>query len=280
MGVVNETEQRPQVRSITDAECEHYGEHGWVKLEGLVDPPFAETALRRFLDRAAEQRDDGQADGDGDGPLSSLFSIHDHVSAEDPWLKSYAHSPELAQAASQLMTQRHGFGGLSGRVRCLQDQILGKPPVHTGGERTPWHQDLNLLPFDRAGGMVIWLALVEIPPERGSLRFLSSRNSLPPLGRVFGRSDGLDLVDLCPGLEERFPCSPPLTLHPGDATVHDFCTIHSAWENTSDEQRWVYLVEFIPAEALYTGQPHRITDGLGLEIDHPPDHPRFPLVEF
>jgi hypothetical protein len=48
--------------------------------------------------------------------------------------------------------------------------------------------------------------------------------------------------------------------------------------NETDGDRWSYLVEFIPAEALYTGQPHRTTDGLGLEIDAPPEHERFPLI--
>lgn len=274
---MDDSNHQPQTRGVTAAEREHYRRNGWVKLERLIAPDYAGMLLERFLERTKAGSREGD-EGDADG-LEAIFVAYDFASRDDDVLREFAHSSALGKAASELMTARDRLGGLSGRVRCAQDQYLCKPPSTAGSKRTPWHQDLNLLPFDRAGGMVIWIALADIPPEKGSMRFLSGSHQNPPLGRVFGRKDGKDLVDMYPRLTERYEVSPPLTMRPGDATVHDYCTVHSAFQNTTDEIRWSYLVEFIPAEATYTGQPHRTTDGLGLEIDRLPEHERFPLIE-
>ena len=86
------------------------------------------------------------------------------------------------------------------------------------------------------------------------------------------------MVEAYPGLAEQCGVSPPITLEPGDATMHDALTPHSAGPNLTDDIRWGLAMTYFPSEALYTGAPHRSFDGLGLTINGPFDHPSFPIV--
>jgi ectoine hydroxylase-related dioxygenase (phytanoyl-CoA dioxygenase family) len=72
--------------------------------------------------------------------------------------------------------------------------------------------------------------------------------------------------------------SPPLHLKAGDATVHSVLVGHGASENQTDEPRWAYICAYIPGDALYTGAPNYNYDGIGLEVNKPIDHPRFPIL--
>jgi hypothetical protein len=54
--------------------------------------------------------------------------------------------------------------------------------------------------------------------------------------------------------------------------------VHCAPENATDDIRWVYAVAACPADVLYTGAANRRTDGLGLQINAPLEHPNFPIL--
>src|SRR5262249_52438282 len=72
--------------------------------------------------------------------------------------------------------------------------------------------------------------------------------------------------------------SPPLDLKAGDATIHADLTIHGAAPNESDESRWAVSIGYMDADSLYNGAPNRLTEGLGLNVNMPLDHPKFPIV--
>jgi hypothetical protein len=270
-------------RSLSRTEISDYLRDGWVRVDQLITPTAAAVLLER-VKRVVSGRAIPQLAADGSASLevdvlSPIFAVCDSPSDDDAVLHAFSHSPALGQTACDLIDARYReFGGSCTSVRLFEDQVLAKQPTRTGGDRTPWHQDSNLQPFDRFGALVIWIALVDMPPERGSLRFLSGSHRVPPLGRVFHRDDGQDLLDEYPALLERFPLSPALHLTAGDATVHDYCTIHAAGQNTTDDVRWSYLAEFFPANALYTGMPSRQTRDLGLVVNERLEHPRFPVV--
>jgi hypothetical protein len=270
-------------RSLSATEIADYLRDGWVKVDELIAPAAAAVLLERVKGvvskRSVPQLATGGSASLEVNALSPIFAVCDSPSDDDPVLRAFSRSPALGRAACDLIDARYReFGGSCQSVRLFEDQVLAKQPTRAGGDRTPWHQDSNLQPFDRFGALVIWIALVDIPPERGSLRFLSGSHRVPPLGRVFHRDDGEDLLDEYPALLERFPLSPALHLAAGDATIHDYCTVHAAGQNTTDDVRWSYLAEFFPASALYTGMPSRQTRDLGLVVNEPLSHSRFPVV--
>jgi ectoine hydroxylase-related dioxygenase (phytanoyl-CoA dioxygenase family) len=86
-----------------------------------------------------------------------------------------------------------------------------------------------------------------------------------------------DILDCQPWLR-RLKLSPPLDLGEGDATVHHTLTVHGAPENRTDRRRLSVAASYFDADALYTGAEFAYTDGLGLKVDAPLDHPRFPEI--
>jgi ectoine hydroxylase-related dioxygenase (phytanoyl-CoA dioxygenase family) len=259
----------PAVRAVTPEEVVAYRRDGWVKLEGLLPVELVQELL------AVAHREMGS---DADNPAyngrGSRYAAWTQASERSQWLRAVSHSAELGRTVSALA------GGRS--LRWYADTYMAKKGTASGGDRTPWHQDLPQHAFDRGGAMTMWIPLVDCPPERGSLTFLTGSHRAGPLGRFGRRADGadraLDIVDTYPSVVEEHPVSPPLHLHVGDVTVHDALTVHAAPENTTNVTRWVYSVTWFPSETLYTGASSYHTNGMGLTIDEPFDDERFPVV--
>jgi ectoine hydroxylase-related dioxygenase (phytanoyl-CoA dioxygenase family) len=134
------------------------------------------------------------------------------------------------------------------------------------------------MPMDRSAMLTIWLALADVPADMGSLRFYDGSHRYGILGRSFTR-DGDDQLTQHPWIKE-LELSPPLDLAAGDATVHHALTVHGAPENHRDAPRLSFTVTYFDADALYTGTPYRQTDDLGLVVNRPFDHPKFPMVGY
>ena len=64
-------------------------------------------------------------------------------------------------------------------VRLYHDQALYKEP---GGGFTPWHQDQTYWPLDTTHTITMWMPLLDIPPNVGSMRFASGSHAFGNLG--------------------------------------------------------------------------------------------------
>ncbi len=186
--------------------------------------------------------------------------------------RSVAYSPNMARNIQRLT-------GRDLAVRLWADTVACKNPAGSqfGAAATRWHQDLPHYPQDRVGHIAIWLALDEVTPERGAMRFLTGSQREGPLGKVFG-NDEPDLLDRYPELAERYPVSHPLHLQPGDGTCHHGLTVHGAPENSAGVPRWSFIFTYIPDDVLYTGAPYHLTDGAGLSANNAFDSSWFPIV--
>jgi Phytanoyl-CoA dioxygenase (PhyH) len=262
-----------QIREINDQEVAFYRENGWVKLEGLLTPELVSNLLQRAQARMGER---AMADMPDDRPgimtpqLRALWRDWQNPAEEDDFFRSVSRSRGMGRGASRLLRDRE--------VRWWADAILCKLPSAEGGSRTPWHQDFPYVSLDRIGLLNFWVALVEMPPEMGTMRFLNGSHKLGPMGRVIHRTDGKDLLDLYPWIGDEHEISEPLHLKPGDATAHDWTTVHAAPPNQTDQPRWAYTDSLFPAETLFTGAQQRRTDGLELKVNEPLEHPRFPVL--
>jgi ectoine hydroxylase-related dioxygenase (phytanoyl-CoA dioxygenase family) len=269
------------IREVTAAEAAFYREHGWVKLERLVAPDDAAELLS--VARGAMRRAGGtrrresyyEATGTaGKAVLDIGFWQDYHYIARDdraePFV-SLVFSREMGRNAQRLL-------GRSVPMRYSADLLACKVPLGHEGESTPtiWHQDFPGLPFDRVGSLSFWLALDEVTPEQGAMRFLSGSQREGPLGRTI--VVGTDLLEVYPELLERYAVSEELCLEPGDATVHNAAVVHYAPANTTDRDRWAYIFTYFPGDTLYTGAQNHNFDDLGLQPNRPIEHPRFPQV--
>jgi ectoine hydroxylase-related dioxygenase (phytanoyl-CoA dioxygenase family) len=274
--VATETTTFQPPRQVRPDEAEHFQRNGWVRLEQLISAETAGALLDRLQSQMGQRavKDVGTAQA-GLHARSDYqvrqFNQFEDPSASDSVIATFAYSREFAAVSADLLGVK--------AVRFWRDEALCKLPASQGGGATPWHQDWASLPYDRTGKTVIWIALVDIPPERGSMQFLSGSHLYKPLGYSLFEP-GQDLLDVHPELVDLFEVSPPLHLRAGDATVHESLTIHYAPANTTEEPRWVYYVSHIDGKIHYTGAPNRLADRYELEPRKPFDHPRFPLTTF
>jgi ectoine hydroxylase-related dioxygenase (phytanoyl-CoA dioxygenase family) len=273
-GTLTEELMRDHVRSVTDDEVDFYDEHGWVKLPELLSAELVELILTHV------QRAAGYVEGEGftkaftdlDKPgetRTAWYStnLHHH----DDFLKVLSRSRALAEAHGRLMKEKS--------LRLWSDSTNTKPP---GGERTPWHQDMQAFPFDRPAGGGLWVALVEMVPDMAPLQHLSGSHHEPwtePTAKdpdsIFTPGSRLSTEELL----EKYPISPAQHLQPGDTLAHGALTFHGTeYDNVTNRIRWAWISQRFPADVKYIDKRNVRSDGLGLVPGRPLDHPVFPVV--
>lgn len=250
------------VREVTGDEAMAFRENGWVHLPGLVDPAGVDDLRERAMARRAARAAPQPA-----GRVDRAFGQDRDIAEHDEAYAALALSPALGRGAARMLT------GVD-RVRLQVTNLLVKEPGEH--DQTIFHQDFPWMPMDRSAMLTVWLALAEVPADMGSLRFYTGSHRYGTLGRSFVR-DGDDALGRHPWLRD-LELSPPLDLAPGDATVHSALTIHGAPRNARDTPRLSFTATYFDAAALYTGALYGQTDSLGLEVNEPFDHPKFPLV--
>jgi ectoine hydroxylase-related dioxygenase (phytanoyl-CoA dioxygenase family) len=262
------TGQSAPVRAVTDEELATFRRQGWAKLENFIP---AEVAGEMLAHAKKLMGADAGATAAGVGQKNTwndyYYLVRDGV---EPF-RSVVFSQEIGANAQRVMGRQIG-------VRYSSDMLAVKVPKGPGGgsAQTNWHQDFPNFAHDRVGNTSFWIALDDVPPERGSMRFLTGSHVEGPLGRTLRL--GSDLTDIYPELKDRYEVSPPVHLRPGDATVHHSLVCHYAPENTTDHPRWAFIASYFPADVLYNGAKNHTADPLGLTPEQPFDHPNFPII--
>jgi hypothetical protein len=270
------------VRDVSEDEVAHYVEHGWVKLEGFVPPELAAELLQvgeRIMAEAEQLI--ASAPGLGEGREVSEPSGAWQAHSIPAWFKarsitlepfaSVKSSPQLGRVAQRCMNFRRLTDEPVG-VRLLGDHLICKRPQGTAGSApTPIHQDSEVL---RAHGqLAYWIALDDVTPEMGSMRFLDGSHREGLLGVDDWSQDHRRRY---PRLVELYEVTPPLHYGPGDATIHNEFLLHWAPENTTTRPRWALNIDYIPSGAVVAQDDS--------PIDHPGVRPaaelehRYPLV--
>ncbi|MBC6459476.1 phytanoyl-CoA dioxygenase family protein [Actinomadura sp. HBU206391] len=257
------------VRDVTDDEIVFFRANGWARLPALVVPEFVTDLRDRALTRLR-----GREERPRTSYVDRAFGQDRDIAEHDEAFRALALSPRIARNAVRLMT------GVEA-VRLQVTNLLVKEPAGSdehgdGHGATVFHQDFPWMPMDRSAMLTVWLALADVPADMGSLRFYNRSHLHGTLGRSFVR-DGDDAPSQHPWLTA-LELSPPLDLAAGDATVHSSLVVHGAPANRRDEPRLSFTATYFDAAALYTGAPYGQTDDLGLEVNRPFEHPRFPLV--
>lgn len=230
------------LREVTEEEVAHYEEYGWVKLDALVTPQFA-AQLREV---ALQPRGDGAETGRWE-------SMANHPGVE-PY-RSFFFSDRMSTNASRLINRKK----LTDEVVPLRyrlDHFVRRDP---GADGTNYHQDSAEHGSDRAGELQFWMALDEVTPEMGAMRFLSGSHRAGPLGTVL-RAGEPDLLGRYPKLVDLYPLSDPFHYQPGDTTVHHGYTVHGAPPNVTDRPRLSYIFSYTPADTRW---PQGITKNWG-----------------
>lgn len=160
----------------------------------------------------------------------------------DPETRPFIYSPRLGKLAADLI-------GAEG-VRVYHNQTFFKEP---GGGPTPWHQDHHYWDIDTPHMVTLWIALVDITPEMGALRFATGSHRYPFL-------DDQGITETAMEDFDRFIAAEGLpvvtrSMRAGDATAHHGWMLHSAQGNSSDRTREVAAVSYYPDGARLMPAP-------------------------
>jgi ectoine hydroxylase-related dioxygenase (phytanoyl-CoA dioxygenase family) len=255
------------VRDVSREEVDFYRDNGWAFLPGLISPEVATDLLARAKALMGEQGDANELRPVIDQE-SQLFNTRYRPDLEDELYRGLRTNEHLGRNAALLLGKDMAVRSLTNfvAVKLPRDLETDKP----GKGPTQYHQDHGSMPT-MGESLVFWIALEDVTPEMGSMRFYNGSHRL---GWLAG--DPLSWPQV-----QDFEHSDPVVYTAGDATAHGTMVVHGAPENRTGRSRWSYICNFFPDAAVYNGLAGRHTAGAedALVAGQPfPDHPYYPLV--
>lgn len=162
------------------------------------------------------------------------------VVGSEKWLEFATH-PGLIAIARQL---------IGGDIILWGTTIFGKP-AHSGKE-TPWHQDGEYYPIRPLRVLTIWVALDDVTPENGPMRFIPGSHKAQKLyshSWIEGDDKTINLV--CDPRHFDEAAAESLILKAGQVSFHDVYMIHGSLANRTDRRRAAFIVRLMPATSYY-----------------------------
>jgi ectoine hydroxylase-related dioxygenase (phytanoyl-CoA dioxygenase family) len=148
----------------------------------------------------------------------------------DDDVRRFVLAPRFARAAAELL-------GVEG-VRLYHDQALVK---QARGGPTPWHQDQGYWPLGTDRTITMWMPMVDVPAEVGSMVFAGGSHRLGDLRGPAISDDSQAAFDALVA-ERDLPLQTHGALAAGDATFHAGWTLHRAGPNPTGADRPVMTV--------------------------------------
>lgn len=170
----------------------------------------------------------------------------------DEGVRRFTTARRFARIAAELM-------GVDG-VRIYHDQAVFK---EGGGGPTPWHQDQFYWPLDSDNMITMWMPLVDVPPEIGTMSFVSGSQRLGYLGD-FPISDESDRTFAAMIRDRGLEVDTHGPAAAGDATFHAGWSLHAAPPNPTGTMREVMTVIYF-ADGMRVTEP--ANDAQRVDID-------------
>ena len=240
---------------VSDEQRSSLWEHGWTPVPGLLDAPAIE-AIRSVL--ANVTRMDA-----GEAALVVKYS----GGWEQPFMMGVATSRRFGSVVAGLTEEPVSV--------FAQDVSFFKEP---GCPHIVYHQDHSHFPFDRRGCLSLWVALVDMTEDMGSLRYLEGSHTEGPLGFQSDSVGDPDIRDQFPELKQRkVVAGGPIKA--GDARAHWDLTVHGSGPNDGTYAREAWVARYIRVDTIYNGVSHSHFDRFDLKRgDRFAKHADFPLV--
>ena len=228
--------------SLTDEQINDFRANGWTLLRGVCSAeeiaqfgPAIEDAAFRFNKetRPIEERD----------TYGKAFLQIMNLWRSDPVVAEFTLAKRFAGIAAQLLGVDH--------VRLYHDQALFK---EAGGGPTPWHQDGAFWPVEQAKTVTLWMPLIDIPAEMGSMSFADGSHHEGILESAYGISDQSEAFFEGYVLGAKYNVRTSGVMSAGDATFHSGVTFHRAPGNPTDRVRSVMTVIYI-ADGMHVQTP-------------------------
>lgn len=248
--------------AVSNQAVNEFHENGFVHLPALL----TEHEVTRFRAAALD------AHAEGTYLTSRFMDRTGIVSTEDGWEKN---------DTLRDLALHPGIGAIAEKVagmplRVWGGEVLVKPAGQATA--TPLHDDFTNELLNSRLTLTCWIALVDVPVERGSLSFLPGSHRRGDPMRVdadeFEHNIHAYVLQHWPDL--RWSPRATVPLRAGDATFHHSRVAHLAGANATDEARVSFTVTFTDADATY--QPLPGNDPLDLKQGQTLPDDRYPRV--
>lgn len=226
---------------VTNEQIDFYHKSGFLKIENVVEQEFL-PELKRIVEAAVlVRKGKDERDLKEKSQYEQSFLQCGYLCWDFPAIKEIVFAKRFAGIVRDLMQAEH--------VRLWHDQALFKEP---GGRVTDAHQDCSYWPIrEPQFTSTMWLALVDVPVEKGCLYFYPQTNdpNLKEYVDIFKNPHQPDF------LKEKEKVYVPLKA--GDATFHSGLTFHGAGENKTNQMREAMTVIYIKDGVTFDSSDER-----------------------
>jgi len=239
---------------ITDDQVRQYRRDGQSLVRGLATTnEIAEyrPKIQRTLREVSEKNElQGRIEDYGSlfVQVTNIWKLNDQV-------RRFVLARRFASVAARLMGVK--------AVRLYHDQALFKP---AGGKVTPWHQDQFYWPLDTIHTISMWMPLIDLTKDMGTMIFANGSHHDGPLAAV-SISDESDRIFKSLLRKNQYPLA-SYDVRAGDATFHSGWTVHSAHANTSEAVREVLTIIYY-ADGARIKEPENEFQKTDMEVFHP-----------
>ena len=200
--------------------------------------------------------------GERQGRISDygkMFTQITNVWRKDASIKKFILAKRFAQIAADLM-------GVKG-VRLYHDQALVKEP---GGKLTPWHQDYYYWPLATEHTITMWMPLVDVTREMGSMSFVQGSHVDSAYEQLPISETSQEYFERVIKNQKSKICS--YSLKAGDATFHSGRALHAAHANASNRRREIIAIIYY-ADGTRIMEPDNQHRKVDMEVFHPGQKP-------
>ncbi|ANE45257.1 phytanoyl-CoA dioxygenase [Paenibacillus swuensis] len=230
--IIQLNEELQQDYTLTAEQIQAYQAQGHILLPKLASRPLVEAYRPVIQEEVIRLNRETRPLEERDTYGKAFLQIQNLWEKSDK-LRSFVLARRFAKVAAELM-------GVYG-VRMYHDQALFKEP---GGGHTPWHQDQIYWPVDTDQTITLWMPLVDIPEEVGSMTFVSGSHHRGYISKLeISDQSHQTLKQYIEGENLPQVCYGAMTA--GDATFHAGWTLHSAPGNPTPNTREVMTVIYV-----------------------------------
>ncbi len=182
-----------------------------------------------------------------EGWVTSSGTLRAHISRDSKLMERFVKDPRLVEPVMEL---------LGGDLRLYWDQIFVKPGPE--GKQFPWHQDNGYAETDPLEYFTYWIALCDVPVEKGAIRVKPGSHTRGVIPHVQNAEGHWVVND--PDEGQPAPCKK------GEMLLFSSLTLHRSGTNQTTEPRLAYIVQICDAKTLDDKTKKPFTDRALLDV--------------